>query len=451
VTASSKQRRNHTLFAALSGVIVLIAAPLLGYLGWNVLQDSKAGTAAKALDEVAFPSTPTALLAIVDDQQVITSLAVMVLAPESGKGGTLVAVPTSASTAQSSDGDQVPVADSLINAGEEGVVSDIESLMRVTLNQHAIVDDQDLAALLAPVPPMSVSLPNDVITASDDGSTQTLFVAGTSDLSADDAASVLLARDPSQAESRRLPNVRAVWNGLATAVGAGIAPEAAQSPTPTDFADFMKHFFAGPIQVFNDLNAVPITGKSNPDKRDVGRLDVATVVLLMAGLAPSAMIAPLPTINFRIENGVTQQDIDAAGLENLTPVDVTKDLVSRLLFLQGNVISVSPEVFTPEDKTVPDTTMIYSIGGIESTELNVFTKALGDVKFVDPTFKFPLVQVVIVVGRSYLADMAEKAAAGGTSVSDTSGDSVDTSTGDTTTGANDTTPVTDDSATTVTS
>jgi hypothetical protein len=130
---------------------------------------------------------------------------------------------------------------------------------------------------------------------------------------------------------------------------------------------------------------------------------------------------------------------------------VTKDLVSRLLFLQGNVISVSPEVFTPEDKTVPDTTMIYSIGGIESTELNVFTKALGDVKFVDPTFKFPLVQVVIVVGRSYLADMAEKAAAGATSVTDTSGDTVDTSTGDSTPGTNDTTPVTDDSASTVTS
>src|SRR5262249_53293241 len=156
-------------------------------------------------------------------------------------------------------------------------------------------------------------------------------------------AQVLLAHDASQPESKRLPNVRAVWNAVAQKVAQGISPESVGATAPADFNDFMKHFFAGPVQVFNGLNATPLTGKHNPHKLDVGRLDVATVVLVMARLAPSAMIAPLPTLNFRIENGVTQQDIDAAGIKNTTPDDVTRDMVARLLFLQGNVISVSSE------------------------------------------------------------------------------------------------------------
>jgi len=409
VTASRKQRRNHTVTAAVSGVVVLLAAPLLGYMGWNVLQDSKAGTSVKKLDEVAFPSTPTAMIAVVDDHQQVTSLAVMVLSPETGKGGTLVSVPTDATSSQTSDGAQVPISQSLINGGEEGLVSDVESLMRVTLNQHAIVDSKTAADLFAPLGTMSVALPDDVVTSSSKADTKTLFPSGTHSLSADDVAAVLAANDPDHPASHRLPDVHAVWNSVAGAVGAGIAADAVPATGPTDFNDFMKHFYAGPVQVFNDLSTTPLTGKANPDNADVGRLDIPTVVLLMAGLAPSAMIAPLPTVNFRIENGVTQADIDAAGLTGVTPVDVTKDLVSRLLFLQGNVLSVSPEVFTPPDKKVPDTTEIYATGGLESTELEVFTSALGKVKFVEPKFQFPLVEAVIVVGRSYLADMAEKA------------------------------------------
>ena len=237
-------------------------------------------------------------------------------------------------------------------------------------------------------------------------------------------ASVLTARAAGQEESKRLPNVRAVWNGVAQAVGQGFQPESATSAAPTDFADFMTHLLAGPVQVFSDLTTSPLAGKNNPNNLDIGLLDVASVVLLMSGLAPSAMIAPNDTVNFRIENGVTAADIEAAGLTGVTPVDVTKNLVQRLLFLQGNVISVSPEIFTPEDKEVPDTTTLYSNGNYESTEFDTFTNALGEVDFVEPKFQFPLVNVVIVVGKSYLADMAAKAAA--TPDTGATGDSTDT-------------------------
>jgi hypothetical protein len=368
---------------------------------------------------------------------------VLVLHPGTYKGGTLVDVPVNASSAQTGADRQVPVSDSVINGGEEGAVSDVESLMRVTLQFDGVLDGKGAEALLAPLKKLSVSLPNDVVTKTADGTTQTLFVSGSTEMTPAEAVSVLLARDPAQNEAKRTPNVRAVWNGLAAAVGQGIDSAAVPSAAPTDFTDFVKHFLAGPVQVFNDLTTQPITGKSNPDKVDVGQLDVASVVLLMAGLAPSAMIAPLPTLNFRIENGLTAADIQAAGLKGVTPVDVTRDLVARLLFLQGNVISVSPEVYTLSTKQVPDTTTIFSdTGGLGSTSLDVFTKALGKVVFKTPDFQFPLVNVVVVVGRTYLADMAKVQAASA---------STSTSVGDTTVGSGVDSTVVDTSPSTVTS
>ena len=415
MTASPTRRRNRTIAAAMSGLLVLGAAPVVGYVGWDVLRNSKAGTEVKRYPVVAFPSTPTALLATIDDQQLITSLSVLVLAPGTGKGGTLVSIPTNATSAQSADDNQIPIADSMINGGEEAVVSDTESLSRVSIGTDGVLDSKALATLLAPVDKLQVSFPNDVVTASN-GATRTLFVSGANTLSAADAASVLLAHDSTRAESKRLPNVHAVWAGLAAAIGQGIGA-AAVTPLgpngPANFDDFMKHFLAGPVQVFNDLTTVPITGTANSTKIDVGRLDVSSVVMLMAGLAPSAMITPKPTLNFRIENGLTQADVDAAGLTGVTPVQVTLDMVQRLLFAEGNVVSVSPEVYTLASKQVPDNTTVFSAGGLQSAELQVFTNTLGKVTFKDPAFQFPLVNVVIVVGRSYLADMKSRHTASG--------------------------------------
>lgn len=449
MTASPERRRNWTIAAALSGVLVLVAAPLLAYLGWNVLQDSKAGTQVDVLDEIAFPSTPTAMMAIVDQDNLITSLAVMVLSPRvddqtPARGGTLVIVPTNSTTAQTADDTQLPISDSLINGGEEGLRADVESLMRVTLNQYVVLDETAAATLLQPLGDIPVSLPDDVVNGSPDGSTTTLFVAGDTELTPTDAAAVLTARVSTETVTKRLPTVRAVWNGVAEKVGSGFQPETATSAAPADFNDFIAHLLAGPVQVFSDLAAVPLTGANNPNGLDLGRLDVASVVLLMSGLAPSAMIAPNATVSFRIENGVTQADIDAAGLIGVTPVDVTRNLVQRILFLNGNVISVSPQIFTPEDKVVPDITTLYTTGNYEATQLETFTNALGEVSFVEPSFQFPLVDVVIVVGTSYLADMADKAAVTGTTdATDAADDTTNDSTRDTPAGSSEATTETD--------
>jgi hypothetical protein len=425
VTALPSRRRNRTLAAALSGVLVLGAAPTLGYFGYKVIANSKEGTAAKTLPVVGFPSTPTAMLAVVDDQQLVTSLNVLILAPAVGdthtnRGGTIVTFPTDASIAQTAEEQQVPIADSVINGGAEALQGDAESLARVSIGTSAVLDQAALTSLLSGVPAPTVELPADVVDAAPDGTKTTVFPAGSRQVSAAEAASILVAADPNQPEVQRLPNVRAVWSGVAAAVGQGVNPDAVGpfgTDGPTDFSDFMAHFLAGPIQVYDDFTTVPITGPTNPNNVDVGALDVPSVVMVMAQLAPSAMITPKPTLNFRIENGITQADIDAGGLVGVTPVQVTLDLVQRLLFAEGNIVSVSPEVATLATKTTPDKTTVFAENGVQSDELSVITKQLGQVDIQEPKFQYPLVNVIIVIGRSYLADMVERQAAFATSTS----------------------------------
>lgn len=402
MTALVSHRRMRTVAAAMAGVLVLGVAPLLGYYGVDVLRNSKAGTEAKKTPEVKFPSTPTAMFAVVNDQQVVTSLAVLVLAPGTGKGGTLVSIPTNVSRAQTADEANVPVAESLINGGADGLLSDVESLSSVTLNFNVIATEANATSLLTPLGSLSAALPNPVVAVGADGVSRAVLPAGAATLTPAQAASVLGANDPTKPETVRLANVRSVWNGLALAVGVGQQAATVSSLAPTSFDDFLAHFFAGPIQVYNDLNTVPITGATNPDKRDVGSLDRATVVLVMANLAPGAMIAPYPTLSFRIENGLTDADVLAAGLTGKTSADLSRDIVSRLLFVQSNVISVSAEVFTLGTHQVPDKTTVFTSNEVQASESQDFATLFGPVEFLRPTISFPLVDIVIVVGRSYL-------------------------------------------------
>ena len=412
MTALASQRRSRTMAAGMAGLLVLGAAPVLGYFGWDVLRNSKAGTEAATVPEVKFPSTPTAMLAVVNDQKVVTALAVLVLAPGTGAGGTLVSFPTNSNRAQTADDANLPVADSFTTNGAEGLLSDVESISSVTLSFNAIATETDMAALLDPVGPMSVSLPNAVLDSGADGKTTTLFPADTTTLSPVQAASVLASTGPTKVELPHLQNVRAVWNGLSSAVGVGLQPAATLSPAPTSFDDFLTHFYAGPIQVYNDLNTQPITGAANPDKLDVGSLDRAAVVLVMSGLAPAAMIAPYPNLSFRIENGLTDADIAAAGLTGMTSADLSRDIVAELLFLQSNVISVSPEVFTLETLQVPDKTITYTSTDVQTSEARAFSDLFGDVDFSQPAISFPLVDVVMVIGRNYLDFVKQRLQAG---------------------------------------
>jgi hypothetical protein len=399
MSALPSRRRRRALVASLAGLVVMATAPVLGYAGLKTLKNSKEGTAVATLPVVKFPSTPTAMLATIDAQQVVTSITVMVL-DGGGRGGTIVTVPTNTDRSQSSEEAHLPIADSVINFGPEGFLSDIESISYLTLETPVIADAPTVATYLAPLGPLSVDLRSDVVAVQPDGNNKTLFSTGVTEMSADQAASVLVARDPANPETKRLGNVRAVWNAVAESIGKGRDVGAIPEGDPTTMTDFMNRMFAGPVQVYNGLNTRLLKEAQNPTKIDVGELDSSTVVLVMAGLAPTAMSAPTLRPSFRIENGFSEADLK--GL-NMTPTDVDFNAVARLRFDGGNILSISDLITSlPPDQELPEKTVILVANELKAEDIKVFGRLFGDVVYQTPAFGYPTVDVTIVLGRSYL-------------------------------------------------
>lgn len=398
MTALESRRRRRTLTASLAGLVVLGAAPALGYAGIRTLENSKEGTAVAILPVREFPSTPTAMLATVDSQNVVTSLVIMVLAA-GGRGGTIVTLPTNTDRAQSSTEEHLPVADSVINFGAEGFVSDVESIGYVSLGVSDIATEATVTSYLAPLGPLNVALKSDVVALQADGNNKTLFVSGATELSAAQAASVLLARDPGNQETKRLPNVRSVWDAVAESVGKGRDVGEIPDGEPTTMVDFMNRMYGGPVQVYNDLSTRRLAGAQNPNKIDVGELDSSTVVLVMAGLAPTAMAAPSLRPSFRIENGFTAADLKSL---NLTPSDIDFNAVGRIRFDGGNILSISNIIESLTDGKVPQKTVILVANELKADDVKAFGRLFGDVEYRQPAFGYPLVDVTVVLGRSYL-------------------------------------------------
>ena len=95
----------------------------------------------------------------------------------------------------------------------------------------------------------------------------------------------------------------------------------------------------------------------------------------------------------------------AAGLTGYTSASLSRDIIARLIFLQSNVVSVSSEIATLPTKVVPDKTIVFTLNDVLPAEEKDFVALYGPVEFRRPAVAYPLVDIVVVIGRSYLAEV----------------------------------------------
>ena len=160
MTARPVRRHRRALVGMLLAIVLVIVAGALTVIGVLTLLDSEAGVTVEADDRpvVALPSTPNALLAIADDEGRLTSVVVATLRPE-GVGGTLVTFPVDAD-ADAGFGSEPRPLDTLFDPDDpEAFRQAVESMLAITIERVAVVDQVALADLLAPVVPIDVDLP----------------------------------------------------------------------------------------------------------------------------------------------------------------------------------------------------------------------------------------------------------------------------------------------------
>ena len=389
MTASPRRRRRATLVGACVAIVATLAAAGLAVAGGLTIYNSTDATDTReTVPERVFPQTPTGLLAAVDDTGALASVAVLVGAP-SGAGGSIVSVPVSADASAGGE-TRLPLDQALQSGGAEGLDREAEIAVGLSIDATEVVTADRLAALLEPLGPLEVDLPAAVTNANG----EVVVEQGVQTLDAEQAAAVLTARDPARTGAERYAAAQAVWAAVAEAVGDGADGVAADGSGAIDAV--LGPLLGGPIRHRGLGYTVPEAAQ-NPSGVDVVELDRIDAALVFGQVAPGKMSAPGPALSFRIESPFDEVAVGEGG----STAQVAYDAIAQVLFVGGNVLSVStaagpvPEVTQVE---VSDESLLSEVQGLEGL--------LGDVEISLAEERIAGIDAVIRLGTSYLDQRA---------------------------------------------
>ena len=414
MTAIVSRQRKRLLAAMLCGIGAACLLPIGGVYGARTLLNSSGGKNVDASGALKIPATPAALLVTVNDVNVATSLTAFVLDP-SGAGGTIVSIPVGSRA--EIIGNEAPrrVGDSFAQAGLSALQLDVEGLLDVSFSVVGAVSATDITNVFSMLPTVDVTFDVPLINTSlvmpDPATTTTVkrrstettlppqpiatdtevFPAGTQTLTADQMTLTLMAQKLSEPESTRLPRIKSLWAGIASAVGTGLPPEQLQlSPTstpnevPADIGTFMRRVFAGPVQVWQ-LSAQPLSGADNPALLDLYALDRFEVLMIMASVAPSSLSLPSGSLAIQVDS-------------SLNDANITRAVVERLNYIGASVVLIRELTDTPPQQTI----FRYSDKAMVELAKVGLEAVLGPLKYQQLKKPVEGISAQIVIGQDFV-------------------------------------------------
>ena len=379
-----------------AGLIVLALLPITGVVAWRAIRDSNAAQGVISLPSRAVPLTPTAIFAVTDEENFLTSLTVMALTPQ-GAGGTVMVIPVGALVGGRPVGKPQRLADVYGSDGVEALQNAVEAMTNSQIDQITVNGVDGTAELLARVGTVNATFSTDV-TDTESEISDVIAEKGSVDLTPMEMAAALAARDISGDEAGRYPSIKATWEGISAAVGSGrpgavpavVIPDVG-AQSPADMHAFISALFAGPINIWQIDTERIIDAERNPKDIDVYRYNAGEVVMVMASVAPSAMVAVLPTLTVQVDSPFD----DSA---------VTQDSVFRILYMGTNVVLVRVVASVP-----PPVTIIRYSDEMDRAIAEPLTTMLGEVVFEKATERVDGVDIQIVLGDSFVTFMSDGA------------------------------------------
>lgn len=390
----SQIRRRNTWVALGASLVVLAVIPVGGIVAWRAVRDSNAAQAVVALPTRSVPTTPTAIIGVTDEQNFLASVAILSLTP-GGAGGTVMLVPVGSLLAGQPIDQPRRLADAYGSDGVDALKKGVEDMTNSQIDLIAVNGVDATAELIARAGTVSATFAADVLdtktNTSGSGETGVLVAAGAHDLSPIEAAGVLAARDENANEDTRFAPLRAVWDGIATATANGrpgavpavVVPDVG-AQVPADMASFMSAFFAGPVSVWQ-FGAQRIDDPArNPQAIDVYGYNVGEVVMVMASVAPSAMVPVFPTLSVQIDSPYPDVSVAEAG-------------VFRLLYMGTNVLLARATSATP-----PKVTIIRYVDEVDRAMAEPLTTLFGEIVFEKATERVDRIDVQVILGDSFV-------------------------------------------------
>ena len=388
-----QRRRRQTWVAFGAGVLVLTMLPVSVVVAWRAIRDSKAAQEVVALPSRELPTTPTAILAVTDEQNFLTSISIVALTPE-GAGGTVMILPVGLMKPGQPAGQPKRLADVYGSDGVDALKAAVESVTNSQIDVIAVNGVDVTAELIARAGTTSPTYATDV-TDTETDATRIVVAAGANQLTPIQAAQVLASRDVAQMESARMPNIKATWDAIVASIGSGVigAVPAAVIPdvgaqTPTDMPTFMSALFSGPIKVWQFGFERITDAEQNPQDIDVYGFNAGELVMVMASVAPSAMVAVFPTLSVQIDSPFGD-------------IAVTQDATFRMLYMGTNVILVRQVTSTP-----PPVTVIKYSDEMDRAMAEPLTTMFGEIVFEKATERVEGIDVQVILGDSFVNFLA---------------------------------------------
>ena len=403
MTAIPSRRHNRTVAAFLCGLLGMVMLPSGLALAANSLLHSTDGDSVDTKNVMKIPSTPAALLAVVDGNGFVASLQMIALAP-GGRGGTIVSIPVGAASVVAPGEAPRRLGDAFLLNGIDGLTTDVEGLLNVTFTAKAAVTEVEMAAMLAGERDVNVEIDRAVNTLLPTG-IQEILPAGKHTLTSAQVAGILASNQAGAPESDRLPIIKSLWVGIAGA-GLNIATTTTEVVgTATTLApaltvqDFLQRTLTGEVQVWQfAANAIP-EGELNPTNSDMYALDKAEVIMVVASVAPSSVSSLYATINVQIDSAFTDATI-------------TREAVLRLSILGVNVVLVREVTGEP----VAETVVQYSDDPVRA-EVESYSSIFGPLTPKRVTQQVEGVDARIVLGTNFRDFIAGQPSGGGITTS----------------------------------
>ncbi|MEZ5183679.1 MAG: LytR C-terminal domain-containing protein [Acidimicrobiales bacterium] len=325
-------------------LVVLVAAiPALGYVGAQLIADSKAGSftgsSANPTDpgfEAPVDPTPTALVIQEDADGVPNALTFLSLGGADG-GGSVIFIPLETEVAvprfgignlklawESTPRDQPA-------AGIERLTSQVALLLNVGITETIELTDASWEQLTAPVAPIQIQNPDAL-----DLGFGTTVPSGAAEVPAALVGPYLAATLPGQNDLARLVRHEALWRGWLDQVAASTAPDAVPGETTAGIGRFARALADGPV----DIQTLPVEQAKEP--ANLYLVDSSAVKRLVTDAVPSpTAAAPGTRFTVRLLNGVSAEAI---------PGEIVREIVGR-----GGAVTIlgnGPQFGTDETEIV---------------------------------------------------------------------------------------------------
>lgn len=378
-------------------VVLILAIPILTVVGIKAVGRSNAGrelnveTDPRAEGyEAAVDPTPTMLVTQTDDAGTITGVTVLSL--KNAGGGNLTFFPAgTVLELPFTETGQAPMNEIYQGAGQTGLEQRVETLLVAATQENVeILNNAQWASLLAPLGPLTIDNPVELVTTDAFGGPVT-FAQGPIDVPPEQIGLFVNSRGPEENDLTRLERQQAFWTAWLAEVKGSTDPNAVPGETDSGLGRFVRDLANGDA-TFNTLPVTPIgiPGVGATDSNLYQPDQVAVDALV-------AETIPLPVGVGRLRSRV----LDGTGTEGLAVE------VAQLLVPAGAEIAIvgNAENFGREQ------TVVQYYDPAEREQAQRLVDALGVGRLVLRENVTDNVDVTVIIGNDFELEAAPGASA----------------------------------------